>query len=123
MAGKCPSAACAKLDSAPALGSIDVLEQYAQQREESMQTLFESSKLAQVLVSVAPFEGTATELLSAIDNVIDEETRKDKYWPKTANRLSTAVRRLAPVLAAQGVLIDRAKGSKGTRSVKITRTT
>jgi len=109
--------------AAPALGSIDVLEQYAQQREESMQTLFESSKLAQVLVSVAPFEGTATELLSAIDNVIDEETRKDKYWPKTANRLSTAVRRLAPVLAAQGVLIDRAKGSKGTRSVKITRTT
>ena len=106
--------------AAPALGHIDVLEQYAQQREESMQTLFESSKLAQVLASVAPFEGTATELLSAIDNVIDEETRKDKYWPKTANRLGTAVRRLSPVLAAQGVLIDWER-SKSGRSVKIAR--
>jgi len=52
------------------------------------------------------FAGTATELLTALDTVVDDEMRRARAWPKAANALSGQLKRLAPALRAEGVEID-----------------
>lgn len=49
--------------------------------------------------------GTATELLATLAELVDEQTRRARGWPKTARSLSGSLRRLAPNLRAVGVAV------------------
>lgn len=68
-----------------------------------------AEKVSALVANVRTWEGTATELLLALNGRIDDEKRKalehDKLWPKNASGLSNMLRRLAPNLRAEGVNI------------------
>ena len=45
---------------------------------------------------------TATELLAKLNNVVDEEIRRSRFWPAKVNALGNAVERAAPAITAEG---------------------
>jgi len=47
--------------------------------------------------------GTATQLLNVLGTQVTEQVRKERDWPKQANRLSNQLKRLAPNLRRAGV--------------------
>ncbi|MDP9367827.1 MAG: hypothetical protein M3Q03_06065 [Chloroflexota bacterium] len=68
------------------------------------------------------WEGTATVLLGELTRLAAEEVRKEREWPKRANRLANQLRRLAPNLRAIGLWVGwgREAGS-GQRLVLLTK--
>jgi hypothetical protein len=60
------------------------------------------------------FEGTATELLNRLErDLVDEETKRKKAWPKSPNALGGHLRRLAPNLRAIGISVEFEKVPRG----------
>ena len=53
-----------------------------------------------------PWEGTATDLLEALNEEVEDKVQRRKKWPKTASALSGELRRLAPSLRAVGIQIE-----------------
>lgn len=53
----------------------------------------------------AEFRGTATELLTALENYV-LPAQRDRRWPKDATRLGGHLRRLAPLLRARQIEIE-----------------
>ncbi len=69
----------------------------------------EASPVAQAmltLVAEGRFEGTASELLQKLGALVDDHVKRDKAWPKDPQALSNRLRRLAPSLRAEGILVD-----------------
>ncbi len=68
------------------------------------------------------WEGTATALLGELTRLAGDEVRREREWPKRANRLATQLRRLAPNLRAVGIAVGwgREAGS-GQRLVLLTK--
>jgi len=59
------------------------------------------------------WEGSATELLKALnDSVDDDALKRSKEWPKAPARLTEALNRLAPALLELGVHIERPAHSR-----------
>lgn len=85
------------------------LAAYQGNQRESNDTVLESSPVAallqQFLQDHPSWEGTASELLAELNSKADEDTRRLKAWPKAPNRLSGALKRLAPNLRAAGVIV------------------
>ena len=54
-------------------------------------------------LSFETWEGTASELLDALDGQADDRTKKGKYWPHSANALSGKVKRSATALRTEGI--------------------
>jgi hypothetical protein len=63
-------------------------------------------KALQTLVAAGDWEGTATELIQSLSGIVNDETRKDKCWPKDARAMNSKVRRLAPLLRQAGMDVD-----------------
>lgn len=59
--------------------------------------------------------GSATALLAALEGHADETTRRRKDWPKGANILSGALRRLAPNLQETGIVYETPSRTGGAR--------
>jgi hypothetical protein len=53
-----------------------------------------------------PWDGTATELLSALQSLTDESIRHSRTWPRSGQSLSNALRRLAPNLREAGIGVE-----------------
>ena len=68
------------------------------------------------------WEGTAAELLSALEDEVGEKVAKSKTWPGGANALSGRLRRAATFLRKAGVDIafDRSENRARTRTIRIT---
>ena len=66
-----------------------------------------------------PWEGTATELLKKLNAITDEDTRKDRSWPKSAKTLGHAIAKLGPALRQAGIPVQRAKRSNARRTITI----
>jgi hypothetical protein len=68
------------------------------------------------------WEGTATALLNELNALVTETVRKEREWPKSANRLSNQLRRLGPNLRRLGISLegDRESGS-GQRLLRLTK--
>jgi len=49
------------------------------------------------------WEGTATELLDALEGVVDERIKKAHGWPKAAHSLSGKLKRSATALRSYGI--------------------
>jgi hypothetical protein len=51
------------------------------------------------------WEGTASELLAALNECASEATKKEKDWPKRANTVSGQLKRIAPHLRRLGYIV------------------
>ena len=58
------------------------------------------------------WKGTATDLLLALDLKATEAHKRRKDWPRQANSLAGAVRRLAPNLPAAGIQHEETRDKK-----------
>ena len=107
----------------PAFGvtGLSFAQAYKGNRESANDLALDASHVAQAaksLVAEAPFKGTATELLAALNQKTGDEIRREKSWPKDGRGLSNRLRRLAPNLRQIGVSIKfdlpqgRGKGKK-----------
>jgi hypothetical protein len=63
------------------------------------------------------FEGTATVLLAALNDVAEETMRKSKYWPATSSQLGWWVTRAMPLFKTRGWKIVRRHS--GDRTITI----
>jgi hypothetical protein len=110
----------------PALGwePGTFLREYARNRAESASQVVDSNL---VLSTVATFmrgrrqwQGTPTELLEELGFILPEETRRSRWWPKSASYLSRALNRGARPLAQEGVKVSF-KRIMGARLVALER--
>jgi putative DNA primase/helicase len=109
----------------PGLGwpAGEFLKIYAENRRDVSEAAFEADAVAvaidKLIATERPsgFQGTATELLAAIDNMVPEAARKSKYWPQNASQLGNRVARATPLLRAKGYALERRHS--GGRSITI----
>jgi hypothetical protein len=100
----------------------DFLQAYTRNRAAANRLPLEASPVTEAILQLREgFTGTATDFLSRLDGLVDEQKRKLKSWPHTPRRLSGILRRLAPHLAAIGVDVtfERATPSARQRLIKI----
>ena len=76
----------------------------------SSELIVESSSVGVLIRSLMgegnDWVGRASDLLSWLNNKCDADVMKRKDWPKDATRLSSALKRLAPSLRAEGIEIN-----------------
>lgn len=105
--------ACA---AAPALGmdAESMCRALDDNADHQAETLVEGDKVAVILRDIAEthgrWRGTATELLSVLNERVDEGAGRSRAWPSTAKLLSERVMRLAPALRTVGVDVERGHG-------------
>ena len=109
----------------PALGWAPgtFLAAYERNRTSGHEAALEASAVAAAIKTLADdlstgevWQGTAGDLLAALERLLDERTTKRRDWPQTPRAMSGLVRRYAPVLRALGVTIEyRREGSKAGR--------
>jgi hypothetical protein len=91
------------------------MQAYGQNRAEADHLALESSPIGHHLLAVgrSGFEGNATELLALL-NARDHEAYRTPGWPKTAKKLASDVKRLAPNLRKLGVSVgfERTNGKR-----------
>ena len=75
----------------------------------------ENYPVADLLEDVAPFYGTAAELLGRLDTRAGEDVRRRRSWPKAPNSLSNQLSRIAPSLAKRGIVASTTQVSGQTR--------
>jgi hypothetical protein len=111
--------------AAPGLGwePAAFMEAYTENRRDVSAAAFEADAVAVAIdtllttVHTDGFEGTATELLAAINQVVSEGTRKAKSWPTSAARLGDRLTRAAPLLKSKGYVVERRHS--GARTITI----
>jgi hypothetical protein len=86
--------------AAPALGwdPDRLLNAYAGNRATANETTLDASPLVAPLRQLGNFEGTATDLLAELIEIVGDGAARSKVWPKSPSALSGALRRLAPNL-------------------------
>ncbi|MCA9839265.1 MAG: hypothetical protein KC422_20300 [Trueperaceae bacterium] len=109
------------------LESGTILKAYRENRALANETALAESPLSVVIQKFAEayqtksWQGTASELLSALERIATDIQRTSKAWPKAANVLSNKLRGLAPNLRNTGLEIEMSRTSNGSRiSVKKT---
>ena len=113
--------------AAPALpfNQEEFLQAYSDNRRESVSLSIETSSVAasiQTLATDGDWEGTATELLQALNGKVHDDVRKTKVWPKDARTMSNRVRRLAPLLRQAGLDVGFAiRGHQRTKLIRLGR--
>jgi hypothetical protein len=83
------------------------LSAYRGSRGESATNLIDADIVAiavmEFVPTESPWEGTASELLTALTRRVGEEAARSRAWPKTPGQLSNRLARLAPALRAVGI--------------------
>jgi hypothetical protein len=112
-----------------ALGKgVDFMSIYAANRGEAAATVIAGNDVASALLKFmeprAEWQGTATTLLSELNQLVTDKEQKEKGWPKRPNGLSNALRGVAGVLEKVGITIVFDTGShKRGRQIIIARET
>ncbi len=79
----------------------------------------EGSPIGPLIVQFAnqqrSWRGSASELLTALRELADDETRRLRRFPKQANHLSNYLRRLQPALTSQGIYIGFDRSRTGSQ--------
>src|SRR6516162_9450521 len=91
----------------PALGweSGTFLRAYIANRKAANELVLETPVAEAVRKLTLPWTGTATELLAALDALVNMRTRRSRSWPESPRQLSNALRRLAPNFRHIGVFV------------------
>ncbi|MGI8825181.1 MAG: hypothetical protein ACR2JC_05985 [Chloroflexota bacterium] len=101
------------------------LEAYEANRAEANQLTLEASPISaplrSLLETTTSWEGTATELLAALELHADDTTRASRGWPAAPTSLSRALLRIRPNLRAAGITISDSRSSR-TRLYHLQRT-
>jgi hypothetical protein len=98
---------------------------YNENRSTAVGIGLESDVLAQAIIDFQKdyptWDGTATDLINALEENVSEKILKSKLWPKAANVLSNRLRRLAPVLREVGIEVEfgAREGKKRNRLISI----
>jgi hypothetical protein len=97
------------------------LSTYQGNREASNDLALEVSTVGTVLQSFMEgrqrWSGTATDLLTELNAITTEEIRRESGWPKKANSVSGALKRIAPNLRAKGINFTRGEGRERRRII------
>jgi hypothetical protein len=82
------------------------LSAYRNNRRRANELVLETP-VGEAIRKIAPsWQGTATDLLKTLTDMVDEGVRRQKGWPSSGQTLSNALRRLAPNLRQVGVLFE-----------------
>ncbi len=96
---------------------------YAGNRESAHVTAVESSPVAvaimRLMQSRESWQGTPSELLEALNLLVDDATRKKRNWSGTPKALGKALKRLAPDLRGVGIDIVRPERSSRKRWIRL----
>jgi hypothetical protein len=98
------------------------LRAYTGNRAEANHLTLEANPIGaplQMLVEQRAWTGSATELLTALNQYADDATKRQRPWPKTGKTLSDNLRRLAPNLRAIGVEVDFRPRQSNLRPIHI----
>jgi hypothetical protein len=98
------------------------LDAYSKNQQDISETAIEAEPLAIAILQLLAdrregWEGTPTELLSALNDVSTDFTRNSRRWPRSVNALGTAMKRIAPMLPQRGFDIEFIKS--GSRLIRI----
>ena len=89
---------------------------YARNRESSNELALEANSLTKPLLEFmennASWQGGSNDLLSLLDKIAGEKTRRLSSWPKTGSALTNKLKRLAPNLRAAGIEIEFGRTNK-----------
>ncbi len=100
----------------PALGwtAGSFMQAYSGNRTSANDLALDASPLSSAIRSLASensWEGTATELLSALALQVSSQVAGQRGWPTSTRALSNALRRLAPNFRAAGIEISFKRGT------------
>lgn len=101
----------------------EFLKAYNRNRAEVSEGAFEADAVAVALrdfvLSSHPdgWEGTPTELLTALSQCVSESARKSRAWPATAQGLGNRLERVGPLLRGKGFVIERRHSEKRTITI------
>ncbi|MCC7389536.1 MAG: hypothetical protein IT431_12280 [Phycisphaerales bacterium] len=90
-------------------------------RAESHEDVVAASPIGPAVVAIVregPFEGTATELLAALNSRRGEEPPA-KDWPTNYSGMSAALKRLAPDLRATGMIVELPERGRGRQKRRV----
>ena len=99
---------------------------YAGNHAEAVDSVIEADPVGSAIRSLidarTEWTGTASELLGALDEEVEEKVRKSKGWPSSARALSGRLRRAATFLRKVGIDITfEREGRARTRTIRIAR--
>jgi hypothetical protein len=92
-------------------------------RAESHQDVVAASTIGPAVVAMVkaePFEGTATELLAALNHRRGDKS-PPKDWPANYSGMSAALKRLAPNLRATGMIVELPERGQGRQKRRVIR--
>lgn len=116
---------------APSLGwtAEEFFSVYEDNRHSGHVTAIEASSVAQAVVLLmdhaTSWKGTATELLESLNQLVTEDKRKARNWPKNPRGMAGALKRIVPNLRELDILVEflRSAGRDRTRQIEIVRGT
>jgi len=82
------------------------LDAYRRNRQGAVEATLDGDPVADVVRAIAPWTGTATELLAVLNTRTPDHITKQKGWFTRARPVSDALRRLAPALRKVGVEVN-----------------
>ncbi len=98
------------------------LDAYAGNRQGAVEATLDGDPVADCVRAVAPWSGTAKELLAELNKQTSEPIQKRKNWFSRPRQVSDALRRLAPGLRRVGFDVSfRKHGHARTRLIEIKR--
>jgi hypothetical protein len=97
---------------------------YEENRRDATEAVLNADSVAEALLSFMDsrtrWTGTATDLLSELAKLVEEDARRDREWPKNGRALGCRLRRLAPALRKSGTEIEHGKTSDKKRTRLLT---
>lgn len=97
-------------------------EAFEATRSEARRVVLEASPVAaaihQFMQNRGEWEGTADQLRTELNSLVDETTRRSKAWPADAARLGKTLNRLAPDLVEMNIQVTIAR-SKSSRIIHL----
>jgi hypothetical protein len=94
------------------------LAAYTKNRNDAAEMVLDADPVAQVLRQYMAKRGqtttTAAELLRNLNDIVTEQTRRDRSWPLTSRALAGRLKRLGPALRKVGITIERPDREAGT---------
>jgi hypothetical protein len=102
----------------------EFMRAYTENREAASAMALENSPVANEVTKLMDrcpeWEGTATELLYEFNAYADENLRRSRQWPNSAQKLSNDLTKAEPNLADIGIQVSRTR-NKSRRQITITK--
>jgi hypothetical protein len=113
---------CVAAEDAMPWGVGEFLDAYGSNQDESIERALESDYVANAILTLMSgafdWEGTPSELLNALEGVVDDRVARLKFWPQTPAALGKRLVRCQTFLRKCGIKIERQRG--GNRLISIT---